>query len=184
MKKKVFALVNVEDDLPQKCREVVEKLVETCLLDPCLRIPNRLYWEILGRRELEIGRRLESPLSLLFVDVDGLKKINDTYGHRAGDVYLRKVVDILKSFTRSSDLVIRWGGDEFVVLLHTDERGAGIVRDRIYRVMESSWIEIGTEKVKPSVSIGIAEIRGSFPEALALADSRMYEEKKLRKLNT
>lgn len=183
MKERVFALVGVDGDLPQKCREVVEKLVESCLLDPCLGIPNRLYWEILGKRELEIGRRLESPLSLLFVDVDGLKKVNDTYGHRAGDNYLRKVVDILKSFTRSSDLVIRWGGDEFVVLLHTDERGAGIVRNRIYRIMENSQIEIGAERIKPSVSIGIAEIRDSFPEALALADRRMYEEKKLRKFN-
>ncbi len=172
------------DDLPRKCREAIEKIIEVCLMDPDLGIPNRLYWEVLGRRELEIAKRLGSPLSLLFVDVDGLKKINDTYGHLAGDLYLKRIVKILKSFVRASDLVIRWGGDEFLILLHTDEKGARIVKERIYSAMEKVKVEIGAKVFKPSVSIGEAQINGNFQNALVLADNRMYEEKKLRKFNS
>ena len=163
---------------------MVKKLVEYCLMDPDLGIPTRFYWKVLGKRELEISRRLGVPLSVLFVDVDGLKEINDTYGHPAGDIYLRKVVEVLRAFVRSSDLIIRWGGDEFVILLHTDERGAELVKERIYRVMEKTCVEIGAKRIKPSVSIGVAEVKDSFLDAVVLADARMYGEKRLRKLHS
>ena len=179
--KDVFLLVG--DDLPRKCKEAIEKLIETCLIDPDLGIPNRLYWNILGKRELKVAERLGSPLSVLFIDVNGLKRVNDTYGHLAGDIYLKRVVDILKSHIRESDLVIRWGGDEFLVVLHTDEKGALVVKERILQTMERARIEIGSKILKPSVSIGVAEVKGSFLDAVALADSRMYEEKALRKLD-
>ena len=164
--------------LSEECRKALERLIKHCLIDLDLGIPNKLYWNVLGKRELQVAKRLGSPVSVLFVDVDGLKKINDTFGHLAGDIYLKKIANILKSHVRGSDLVIRWGGDEFLILLHTDEKGAKIVKQRIQESMEKARIEIGSRIVKPSVSIGVAEVNGSFLDAVALADRRMYEEKK------
>jgi len=168
-------------DLPPDCLEAFEELLRKCVIDPLLGIPNRLYFEVFGKREISIGRRLGVPLSLLFIDVDNLKKVNDTYGHLAGDRYLKEVVKRIKPLIRESDLLIRWGGDEFVVILHTDEAGSLIVKDRIESRVNGSCFLLGGERVKISLSIGWAEIKDSILPAVALADSRMYEEKKLRK---
>jgi len=169
-------------DLPEQCREVLERLVRFCLLDPELEVPNRTYFELFGKREMEISRRLEAPLSVLFVDLDGLKKVNDTYGHAAGDCYLAEVAQILKSHTRGSDLVVRWGGDEFVIFLHAELEGALKVKERIKRRCENTWVELGKIRFKPSVSIGVAEVRGDLFEAIARADEDMYREKRSGRL--
>lgn len=160
---------------------LIEVLLSRCIYDPYLEIPNRFYFEVLGRRELELSRRLGYTISVLFVDVDNLKKINDVLGHIMGDRYLKAVVRMIRSCIRASDLLVRWGGDEFLCLLHTDERGALIVKERIEDTVNGRKVLIGGKRIECSVSVGWAEVKDSILSAIHLADLRMYEEKKRKK---
>ena len=92
-------------------------LKKMATVDPVTGAHNRAAFEHNYYREVEICRRYETPLSFLMVDVDDFKKINDTYGHPAGDAVLRNLVELLCECVRKVDLVFRYGGDEFVILL-------------------------------------------------------------------
>jgi len=121
----------VVNGIPEECMEKVKELLDYLVIDHTLGIPNRNYYHLFINKELALSRRYGLPLSVLFVDVDNLKQVNDTFGHQAGDEYLKAIADMLRQVLRESDLLIRWGGDEFVVLLHTDEKGAKEVEGKI-----------------------------------------------------
>jgi diguanylate cyclase (GGDEF)-like protein/PAS domain S-box-containing protein len=122
-------------------------------------------------------RRDDRPGSLLFVDLDGFKAVNDTLGHAAGDDLLRRVARELEARVRYTDAVARLGGDEFAVLLPgTDARQAGIVAEKLAGAVEAVW----PSGLRGGASIGIAEIRRgatSAADVLARADSAMYDDK-------
>lgn len=121
-----------------------------------------------------------SCLGVLFVDLDKLKKINDTYGHEIGDSYIKQVAEKLKQACRENDIAVRLGGDEFIVLLHnTDCSLAQIVADRIRR--ECAKIEL---PIPVSISIGIAiQENRTVPilDVIDLADKAMYKDKMKKK---
>jgi len=142
---------------------------------------NRSAFLRLAEREHASAARNGRPYSLLMVDIEGLKAINDTYGHEAGNRAVKLVADALGRLTRSSDIVARYGDDEFVVLLIEADRAiAEEVAQRIRNVVFSTTLEVDVKMVRIKVGVGVA----SFPEdgnALApiigAADRAMYKDK-------
>jgi diguanylate cyclase (GGDEF)-like protein len=132
--------------------------------------------------ELARSRRYHEPLALLSVDLDGLKAINDRYGHRAGDDAIRSVADVIRSELRESDLGARWGGDEFAVLAPSTSRVAAVALAERIRVL----IARRRTRWPLSVSVGVATVdpktdaEGSFESATLMraADAAMYEAKR------
>jgi diguanylate cyclase (GGDEF)-like protein len=155
----------------------LRQLVVTDALTGCR---NRRFFDEIITHELSSHRRYATPLSLLFVDVDHFKTINDTQGHAAGDRVLREVAMFLMRNTRDADYVFRWGGDEFLLLLSCREdeaarRGADLQTD-FARSLVSTGLPAGV-----GLSYGCAEVSpvsDSVQDALKLADERMYANKR------
>jgi len=132
--------------------------------------------------ELDRARRYERPVSLLYVDSDQLKSINDRFGHGAGDRVLIGLADRLRADRRSSDLVARLGGDEFVIVLpETDRAGAQLTAARVRSAVAAHAFEVGPgTTVTVTVSIGIAGAEGGIDasELLRRADMALYQAKR------
>ncbi len=154
-----------------------QQLKEMGVRDPLTGLYNRHHFNDVIRRELANVRRYGVSLSVLLVDIDRFKEINDVKGHAVGDDVLKFVANYLTSCIRESDFVFRWGGDEFLVLLpRTDEGSAAQKADELARRLPHIP---GVEEVQPSLSVGWATHRmdAEFPMTLAQADARMYEMK-------
>lgn len=142
---------------------------------------NRRYFFELLDYEFSASRRYERPLSLVMFDVDFLKKINDTWGHQTGDEILIETVKAVRAELRDSDVIARYGGDEFAILLsNSGEQDALIVLDRIYRRVQSTFIKAGGKKLGITISAGIASAQPEMdkPGQLVLhADRALYAAK-------
>jgi diguanylate cyclase (GGDEF)-like protein len=141
---------------------------------------NRRFFDDVIGREIQRHRRYRIPLSLVFVDVDRFKVINDTLGHEAGDRVLQQVAAFLIRNVREADYVFRWGGDEFLVLMSCREDEA----TRIATDLQVAFAGSADAKGLPAglgLSIGCAEVPPSATDIMALvkvADGRMYVNKK------
>lgn len=125
------------------------------------------------------AERYRRDLSLVMLDIDHFKKLNDTYGHRRGDEALRTVAETIRASVRASDVVGRYGGEEFLVLLpSTSLDAARTAGEKMRRAIEA--LRFGTEEMRVTVSAGVAEYRiGEGPEAaLTRADGALYEAKR------
>ena len=140
----------------------------------------RYFFELLGY-EFAASRRYQRPLSLVMFDVDFLKKINDTYGHVVGDMVLKKATSVVHTELRQSDVLARYGGDEFVILLsNSDEEEASAVLKRIHQEMQSAFVAVDTEKIGISISAGISSLAPDMetPDQLVIqADRALYAAK-------
>jgi diguanylate cyclase (GGDEF)-like protein/PAS domain S-box-containing protein len=159
-------------------------LADLALHDPLTGLANRrLYEELLGA-ELARKQRSGLPLAIAFLDLDGFKDVNDTYGHDAGDFVLCETARRLLSTVRRADLAARLGGDEFVIVFEPNDSNSNDLIARIDHAL-SAPIEITpTDAVYCPASIGIADTRtvGYDPdELLAAADDAMYEMKRARR---
>lgn len=134
--------------------------------------------------DAEFRRALRSklPFSILLLDVDYFKNINDTYGHPAGDTLLRQLGSVLKSAARGSDVICRYGGDEILILLpETDRMGAMVVADRFRLTVEKNPFVLASKVVHVTVSMGVTSISPEVKETRQLienADQALYEAKK------
>jgi diguanylate cyclase (GGDEF)-like protein len=139
-----------------------ERLRRFGLTDALTGVHNRRYFEQRLLDEVERVRRHHEALSCLFLDVDHFKRINDSYGHQAGDLVLREVARRIRAEVRSCDVVVRYGGEEFAVLLvRTEGKEALPTAERIRQAMCAQPFEIaghGEERV--SVSVGVAAVHG------------------------
>ena len=149
--------------------------------DPLTGLFNRRFLEARAAEEIDRSRRYGTPLSLLVVDLDGLKAINDTRGHKAGDEALRAVARSLSEGARTNDVPARVGGDEFVVLLpHTARAEALVVGTRIASAVAQRADARGNVAI--AVSVGVSELDGartaSLEALLAAADGALYDAKK------
>ncbi|MDQ7039137.1 MAG: sensor domain-containing diguanylate cyclase [Aquificota bacterium] len=160
----------------------IKKLFERAIRDPLTGLYNRYFLEEQGRVEIERAKRYGHPISLIMFDLDDFKRINDTYGHQEGDRVLIKFAKILKSKVRNTDMPVRYGGEEFIVLLpNTAPNEALIVAERIREFMENTVFRFGTEEIRITVSAGIAscDLRNcSLEELIYRADKAMYEAKR------
>ena len=142
---------------------------------------NRAYLDQLLGAQFDMSRSLGQPLTLIFIDIDDLKKINDTYGHSGGDSVLVSVARVLQSATRESDTVVRYGGDEFVVLLtNTGEDNGAKIAERIRSKTAATHhiLSEGTQ-IPVTVSVGWATLSAesailSANELLEVADRSLY----------
>jgi len=156
------------------------------LLDDLTGLYNRRGFLTLARQHLKMADRLRKRVSHIFVDLDGLKRINDTMGHRHGDQALMETAEMLKETFRESDIIARIGGDEFVVLAM--DNAAGILEDSWQLRVQDN---IALRNRRPnrvyqlSVSMGVAYYDPDFPTALddllARADTLMYEDKRAKR---
>jgi len=154
--------------------EELERLVDSDTLTP---LPNRRRFLRELDRVIQHSRRYHTPAFVMFVDLDGLKAINDAHGHIAGDAALIHVAEILATMLRTTDVVARIGGDEFGLLLeHLDEAAAREKAAKLRAAVAASPLEAGGAQIPLSVSIGLAEVRptDSSDTVLGRADAAMY----------
>jgi diguanylate cyclase (GGDEF)-like protein len=155
----------------------LRQMVTTDALTGCR---NRRYFDEVIGKELQRHRRYRLPLSILFIDVDRFKAVNDTLGHEAGDNVLRAVARFLARHVREADYVFRWGGDEFMVLISCDEKEA-IRKSEELRHAFSADEEIRAIAPAIGLSIGCVEVPASTTDIVPLvrlADQRMYVAKR------
>jgi diguanylate cyclase (GGDEF)-like protein len=137
----------------------------------------------LAGQQLKVARRNAQGLLLFFADVDNLKEINDSHGHREGDFVLIQAADALERTFRSSDVIARLGGDEFAIMaLEAGREGKEIILRRLEKNLKTS--NAGESRYQVSLSVGMARFDPRHPVSLgkliAAADEAMYDEKKNR----
>ena len=163
--------------------ERVRELEEESRRDPLTGVYNRAYLEQYLRHEFDQASRNDWPLSIAFCDLDGFKKVNDTYSHQAGDKVLKTTADLLRQNVRRVDVVARYGGEEFVLVFPaTDRDVARAVCERIVSAFQDARHDIGPQPVTVTVSIGYATHGGGqrFASVEALvraADQALYTAK-------
>lgn len=174
----------------QEVRRLREELISTTLQkelieqqsfrDPLTEIYNRRSFEEITGRFMSHARRLKKPLTFMMIDINKFKEINTRFGHLTGDLVLAEVAKILRMSIRGSDAVIRYGGDEFVILLaDTGAPDAGAVIHRIEaRLAEWNQSE-NLPEIRLALSVGVSEWQDgkTLDEMLDAADQRMYERK-------
>lgn len=147
--------------------------------DPLTNLYNRRFFQEVGLKMIEDARRYQRPLSIVLFDIDQFKKTNDTLGHSAGDRLLKTVAEEVIGRCRQADLIFRWGGDEFLMLLPgTSGKGADRLIKRIFRELCAKQIEI---------SYGIVPWNQKFAssdEFIAEADQRLYRHKEKKGLRS
>jgi diguanylate cyclase (GGDEF)-like protein len=159
-----------------------ENARQTALTDLLTGLPNMRAFSVHFEREINTANRSQHPLSILVIDLDDFKQINDTFGHLVGDRVLIHVAQVVRRQMRECDVIARYAGDEFVALLPmTDQEQAGFVINRIQAAISQFAYETQTgETVTLTASIGAATIPGdgqSFEELMMQADKRMYRTK-------
>lgn len=148
--------------------------------DPLTGVQNRIAMDQAMSREVAAAQRHENELSMLVIDIDWFKSINDKFGHSTGDVALRHTADLIRSNLRDCDQIFRYGGEEFIVLLsHTDTLGAVILAERIRRHLAQSDQLVGDIRIPITVSIGVASLlaEDSVDSFFDKADRALYRAK-------
>jgi diguanylate cyclase len=152
--------------------------------DPLTRVPNRKAFDEYLARTVEMHKAFGQPMTLLIVDVDHFKSVNDTQGHMTGDEVLRKLADaLIKVFLRKNDFVARLGGDEFAIILReTSEADARVLAERVLARIHTIPISQTPEPggaIKATASIGLAQITPADDEKtwIERADRALYQAK-------
>lgn len=163
-------------------KNMLQQLNEQALTDQLTGLPNRRYlWEALGT-ELARARRKRSPLAVLLFDIDHFKRINDRWGHEAGDLVLRNVAHAARKVVRESDIVARHGGEEFVIVLSEADETVALARAEALRAEISGLrLTCGGNPIDPvTVSVGVVSSRdgtGTAEDLVRTADHAMYDAK-------
>ncbi len=146
-------------------------------------IYNKHVFEKRLAEEFSFAKRKGIQLSLLMIDIDFFKKVNDTHGHMAGDYILQGVANRIQNALRGEDILARYGGEEFVVIMRgTDIKGAAIIAERVRRLVEAKPFAFEKKRIPVTISIGVATLAAGNmdkpQELLAQSDARMYQSKK------
>lgn len=169
----------------RELKRVVELEQET-ITDPLLGIFNRRFLDRRLQEELLRAQRHGLPLSLMLLDIDFFKKVNDTWGHQNGDIVLRHLARLLVDTLRQTDLVARFGGEEFVLLLpHTQQSDARMLAERVRRTVEQTPVLITTsnnsyQELRVTISIGLSCMQqegDNCCDMLERADKALYHAK-------
>jgi len=171
-------------------RKLRQKMISTAMqnelirlqsfTDPLTEIYNRRSLEELAGRFIGQAKRLGNSLTFLLIDVDRFKQVNTRFGHLTGDFVLTEIATLLKGSIRGTDAAVRYGGDEFLIMLsNTNAAGAATVVDRIETSLNEWNQSSSLDNFTVSLSIGVAEWTDgkTLDEVLDLADGNMYEEK-------
>ncbi|KJU83516.1 diguanylate cyclase [Candidatus Magnetobacterium bavaricum] len=164
-----------------EAKTFMEMLREQSLVDQLTRLYNRRYLQETGPKFSAQALRRKTNLGILLLDIDHFKQVNDTFGHDVGDIVLRTVAGLIKDAVRESDIVVRYGGEEILVVL-VDIVGTGSldVAEKIRKAIEHSTIEHSSGILKKTVSIGVSEFpvhSNNFWQCVKYADVAMYRAK-------
>ena len=160
-----------------------DKLIEIANKDHLTNLYNRRYFHEISQTLIKIAHREKSFLSLLMLDIDKFKRVNDIYGHIIGDNVLTKLAQILKQLTRESDILVRFGGEEFIIILpNTSIDGAVSIANKIREEVEDQEITIDENNIlKFTISIGVAQcdckVDLIIEKLVSKADEALYEAK-------
>lgn len=155
--------------------------LQSALRDPLTETGNRIAMEQTLKREVDIARRTLQPLSVLMVDIDHFKRINDSHGHLVGDEALKAVATALKDSLRNVDMVFRYGGEEFMVLLsNTSREAASMVGERLRMAVLGIQYLVENRAIELSVSLGCSTLLPgeSMESLLRRADKALYISKR------
>ncbi|MFV1992785.1 MAG: diguanylate cyclase, partial [Acidiferrobacterales bacterium] len=176
------ARINVHHNLANTILELEKSRNELKLqatTDPLTKLQNRRVFFEEGEKAMFTTLRYKTDLSIILLDIDYFKKVNDIYGHHAGDVVLVKVSQLLESLVRHVDIVARVGGEEFSILLPgTNRLGAAVLAERIRKSIETAVTSVDAHKIQISISAGLvtasSENCDKFGDLVKIADKRLY----------
>lgn len=186
----LFARVNTHIEL-KKSKELLEKYIKELeeknrkldimsKTDYLTELANRRFMLDKLNEEIERTEKTGEKFSMLMCDIDHFKRINDTYGHQTGDLVLKEVTKLIKSVVREYDVVSRWGGEEFLVLLiDTNIALASEIAEKIRSEIEKNIITINNSIIKVTMSIGVTEYSNeiSISQNINNGDEAMYKSK-------
>lgn len=157
-----------------------KRAIEKAHRDPVTGVNNRTAMDSALVQEMNLAKRHAVPLSLIILDIDKFKQINDTYGHIAGDAILKRVAECMVECVRDSDIIYRYGGEEFVVLLrNTRKPGARLLAERIRKAIETMHFNYEDFKIMITVSAGLSTFskNDTAKTFLERCDGALYEAK-------
>jgi diguanylate cyclase (GGDEF)-like protein len=172
-----FSLTDVREE------RLLRKLYESSTRDALTGAYNRLHFEERLRSEVAYAIRHRSQISLVLIDLDHFKRVNDTYGHPAGDAVLRAASGACMRALRTEDVFARYGGEEFAVVLRNIElKGATRLGDRLRQAVANELVEVDGQQLKVTMSGGAASLADcqsspSADELISIADRRLYSAK-------
>jgi diguanylate cyclase (GGDEF)-like protein/PAS domain S-box-containing protein len=177
-------LVKAEKSLREANFELQQMLEREKILsrtDSLTDAHNRRYFFEIAEHEFIVAKRYDTPLSMIMFDVDHFKGFNDSYGHQAGDVILKRAVQIAKEQLRTADVLARYGGEEFIILLSNSRaQETAIVAERIRSSIAAYQMNIKGDGVNITISVGVAECTpfvNTLDQLIQQADSAMYAAK-------
>ena len=164
-----------------EAKRLMDTLRESNLRDPMTGLHNRRFLEEYVETLVANSQRNSQQVSILMLDLDYFKKVNDTYGHDAGDTVIKTLAKVFRQAVRASDLVIRYGGEEFMIILqNTVERSGDEVGEKIRAAVEEMKIQVPNALLQKTLSIGIADFptdSDTFWQAVKYADVALYKAK-------
>ena len=177
-------LLRIQEEL----YDVNKKLEKATITDDLTGCYNKRYLMRQVAYEILVSQRCKIPFSILLIDIDNFKLINDAYGHLIGDDVLRGVVDAIKSELRRSDILARFGGDEFIIYVpNTDREGAFVLAEKVRRAIENRSIRSSRGDLRVTISVGLVSVQADagifgspekfLEELLTRTDSALYDSK-------
>ncbi len=156
-------------------------LMEVATIDVLTRIPNRRATQAFLEKELSRAQRTQGEFTVLLIDIDNFKKVNDRWGHAVGDDVLVKTASIFHSMIRKQDLVGRWGGEEFLIIV-PGSCDAEVLAERVRREIANEKFSHGAASFGITVSIGVACVTHSdqIDQILTNADKALYQSKRTK----
>ena len=164
-------------------QDLQEELKLLASTDPMTKLYNRRYFMEISKSILDLAKRNKRCSAIIMLDIDKFKNINDTYGHNIGDDAIILLSQTLQKFTRKSDVVSRWGGEEFVMLLsNTDFEGALVIAEKLRVTVENQVLVLEeNQELKFTISIGVSAVDTqndlNIEAAINRADEALYEAK-------
>ncbi len=165
---------------PLKNTVLYQRAIRMAYTDPLTHTNNRASFDDLIQREMSLAIRHGKSLSVVFLDIDYFKAINDEHGHECGDITLALVAKWIKKSLRVSDIVFRYGGEEFVVLLReTNLEGAELVAERIRKSIQNHTLSYDMSTLKVTASLGVSALHSddTVDTFVKRADTAMYQAK-------
>jgi diguanylate cyclase (GGDEF)-like protein len=171
-----FSMTDVREE------RLLRKLYESSTRDALTGVYNRLHFEERLRAEVAYAIRHKAQASLLIIDLDHFKRVNDTYGHPAGDAVLKRACEACSKALRTEDVFARFGGEEFAVVLRgIDAKGASRLGDRLRKAVAAEVVEHEGQSIQVTLSAGVASMacctNASAEELISIADRRLYLSK-------
>ena len=178
-----IAIYDVTDTVivKKQLNETNQNLLKQNRIDALTKVYNRMYWESRVEHEFINFSRYGNEASLIMLDIDHFKNVNDTYGHLAGDKVICHLANEIQKQKRDTDLAGRYGGEEFGVLLtNTSADNTYLFAERLRKAIESTHVIYEGKKIEVTISLGIAEFNddsSSYKEVLSQADEALYISK-------